>query len=95
MIFYFWAFTIPLAILIYFTTDFENSPKLLIIFSVLAAIMGILWVKLCVEMMVDLLKLIQLLTGISYAYIGMTFLALGNSSAGFKQFYHTDFLVNT
>ncbi|CAD8196675.1 unnamed protein product [Paramecium pentaurelia] len=59
----------------------------LIALTIWSAICSIVWCKLIVEILVDFIVLIQTLTGISPSYLGMTFLAFGNSAC--------DFLVNT
>lgn len=75
------------AIYVYFGTEQERAPPTLIIFVFFGTVLSVLWTKLCVEMMIDFMLLIQTLTGVSFAYLGMTFLALGNSAG--------DYLVNT
>ncbi|CAD8118726.1 unnamed protein product [Paramecium sonneborni] len=67
---------------------YHNYYEIPLIFLIIwSAICSIVWCKLIVEILVDFIVLIQILTGISPSYLGMTFLAFGNSAC--------DFLVNT
>ncbi|CAD8052627.1 unnamed protein product [Paramecium primaurelia] len=59
----------------------------IIILSMECVVCSIIWCKQVIQVLIDFILLIQTITGVSYSYLGMTFLAFGNSTC--------DFLVNT
>ncbi|CAD8197046.1 unnamed protein product [Paramecium octaurelia] len=80
-----WIFVLCMALILAVYHYCHQIP--LIALTIWSAICSIVWCKLIVEVLVDFIVLIQTLTGISPSYLGMTFLAFGNSAC--------DFLVNT
>lgn len=67
------------SILFYFTTHPTNPPKFIIVFSLFAFLMSILWINWISNVLIDLLGLLGLMFGIPSAYLGITILAWGNS----------------
>jgi Ca2+/Na+ antiporter len=70
---------IPICVLLYFVTNRDYAPKWSIVFSLFAFIGSILWLEFISNLVVDILGLISVMIGIDSAYLGITFLAWGNS----------------
>ena len=68
------------ALLIWFTTPLREEPKRsMIIFSIIAFALSILWMWSAVNILVDLLGVLGMILGFNPAFLGMTLLAWGNS----------------
>ena len=80
---------IMLSILIRFKTKLRYAPDdaILGIVSVISFVMSVFWIWLFANIMIDLLKVLGLLTGLPTTLLGLTVLAWGNSIG--------DFMANT
>lgn len=71
--------SLVICVIMYFITERDHPPRWSIILSMIALLGSILWLEFISDIMVDLLGLIALMAGIDPAYLGITFLAMGNS----------------
>jgi Ca2+/Na+ antiporter len=78
-----------LSVLIRFKTKLRFAPEdaMLGIVSVISFVMSVFWIWLFANIMIDLLKVLGLLTGLPTTLLGLTVLAWGNSIG--------DFMANT
>ena len=69
-----------LSILIWFFTPMREEPKrIMVIFSVFAFLLSILWMWSAVNILVDILGVLGTVFGLEPAFLGITVLAWGNS----------------
>ncbi|KAL4445116.1 hypothetical protein ABPG74_018844 [Tetrahymena malaccensis] len=61
----------------------SKPPSFLWIFSIFGFINSIVWISFSAQLLVDFLQLLQLVTNVNKAYLGLTFLAFGNSAGDF------------
>ncbi|KAL4494621.1 hypothetical protein ABPG72_004523 [Tetrahymena utriculariae] len=61
----------------------SKPPSFLWIFSIFGFINSIVWITFSAQLLVDFLQLLQLVTNVNKAYLGLTFLAFGNSAGDF------------
>ncbi|KRW98921.1 hypothetical protein PPERSA_09446 [Pseudocohnilembus persalinus] len=64
-------------------TEQQNSPKSMGFLSILTFLNSLSWISLAVSILISYLNFLQFITSISKVYLGMTFLALGNSAGDF------------
>ena len=70
---------ILLAIVIKFQTKRGILPNMVKTLSVMCFLMSMIWIWFCAELLVSMLKTFGLIFNIPSAFLGMTFLAFGNS----------------
>lgn len=65
----------------FFTTYDRRPPGNILVFAIIAFIMGIVWINFLANVIVDLIQLLGYITGLNPAFLGLTILAWGNSVA--------------
>jgi sodium/potassium/calcium exchanger 6 len=68
-----------LSILIYFTSKPYQSPPWLCACPFISFLTGIIWIWLFANIVVDAIQIIGTISDIDISYLGVTFMALGNS----------------
>ena len=71
--------TVPIDIVLYLVTSREAPPKWSFFFSLFAFFGSILWLEFISDIVVDILGVFSLMVDVDPAYLGITFLAWGNS----------------
>mmetsp|Transcript_2193 Transcript_2193/g.2533 ORF Transcript_2193/g.2533 Transcript_2193/m.2533 type:complete len:220 (+) Transcript_2193:1359-2018(+) len=81
--FSFWIFqgiALIISIVICFTTPLHHGPRrTMVIFSVFAFIMSIVWIYAIANILIDLIGVMGIIMGFKPAFLGITLLAWGNS----------------
>jgi Ca2+/Na+ antiporter len=67
------------SITIYFNTHMRRPPSTLAIFSVVSAILAVVWIWGLANLLVDLLEIIGIVANLPLEFLGLTFLAFGNA----------------
>ena len=73
---------IALSVLIYKATA-DQQPKQPVILMLTSSIMGVVWIYIVANIVMDILNLIQAISGFSKVFLGLTLLSLGNSLGDF------------
>jgi len=70
------------SIYIYFTAPNKELPKYVSTFSMIGFCVACFWIYVISNVLMDMLQLIGLLSSLNPTFLGLTFLAFGNSLAG-------------
>ena len=70
------------ATIVYFTSPRRHMPSYNIMFAIVGFVLACVWIYHICNIIMDLMQLIGMLSGLDPLYLGLTFLAWGNSLGG-------------
>src|ERR1700733_876014 len=81
--------TIVIAIIVYFTSKYEEPPVYHWVFAYIGFVIAVCWIYALANEVVDLLQAIGVIFDLSDLILGLTVLAWGNSLGGIMRNYIT------
>lgn len=70
---------IVFSVIVFFTSHKNKLPKYDLTIGILAFFMSILWINIICNILMNFLELLALISGLRQDFLGLTFLAWGNS----------------